>query len=410
MQYGLIGQNLSHSFSPEIHRLLGDYDYQLKELSPEDLPVFFAARKFAGINVTMPYKQKVIPYLDELDRRAAVIGAVNTVINRDGRLVGCNTDFDGMAALIRRTGLEVQGKTVLIAGNGGTSRTAMAVAKALGAAAVYRAGRSGGEGVLAYRDTRELPVQILINATPCGMEPDPEGQAIDLTSFGWLEGVIDVVYNPMRTRLVLQAREQGVRGQGGLYMLVAQAAAAAELFLGEALPEGTLERAYRRIHGEKQNIVLIGMPGSGKTTVGRLLARRMGRPMIDTDEEIARAAGMPITRIFDERGEAAFREMESRAVAEVARKTGCVIATGGGVILRSENLRRLRQNGRLYFIDRPLELLLPTEDRPLARTADAMRQRYEERYLRYIASCDARVHGEGTAEAAAAEIGEDFRL
>ena len=230
MQYGLIGQNLSHSFSPEIHRLLGDYDYQLKELSPEDLPVFFAARKFAGINVTMPYKQKVIPYLDELDRRAAVIGAVNTVINRDGRLVGCNTDFDGMAALIRRTGLEVQGKTVLIAGNGGTSRTAMAVAKALGAAAVYRAGRSGGEGVLAYRDTRELPVQILINATPCGMEPDPEGQAIDLTSFGWLEGVIDVVYNPMRTRLVLQAREQGARGQGGLYMLVAQAAAAAELF------------------------------------------------------------------------------------------------------------------------------------------------------------------------------------
>ena len=176
MQYGLIGQNLSHSFSPEIHRLLGDYDYQLKELSPEDLPVFFAARKFAGINVTMPYKQKVIPYLDELDRRAAVIGAVNTVINRDGRLVGCNTDFDGMAALIRRTGLEVQGKTVLIAGNGGTSRTAMAVAKALGAAAVYRAGRSGGEGVLAYRDTRELPVQILINATPCGMEPwEPSG-------------------------------------------------------------------------------------------------------------------------------------------------------------------------------------------------------------------------------------------
>ena len=410
MQYGLIGQNLSHSFSPEIHRLLGDYDYQLKELAPEELPAFFAARAFAGINVTMPYKQAVIPYLDELDRRAATIGAVNTVICRDGRLVGYNTDFDGMAALIRRTGLEVQGKTVLIAGTGGTSRTAMAVAKALGAAAVYRAGRSGGEGVLSYAETRELPVQILINATPCGMEPDPEGQAVDLTSFGWLEGVIDAVYNPMRTRLVLQAREQGARGQGGLYMLTAQAAAAAELFLGRTLPEGTLERAYRRIHGEKQNIVLIGMPGSGKTTVGRLLAEKMGRELIDTDEEIARTFGMPVTRIFDEQGEAAFREAESRAVARAARKTGCVIATGGGVILRSENLRRLRQNGRLYFLDRPLELLLPTEDRPLARTADAMRQRYEERYLRYIAACDARVHGEGTAQAAAAEIGEDFRL
>ena len=411
MEYGLIGKTLSHSFSPELHGLLAEYDYRLQELEPEQVGPFLQKRAFRGINVTLPYKQTVVPYLDELDRRARAVGAVNTVVNRNGRLVGYNTDYDGMTALIRRTGLELGGKTVLILGTGGTSRTALAVAKDLGAAAVWRVSRGRREeGVISYEEAVRLPAEIILNTTPCGMAPHIDEQPIDLTRFGWLEGVIDAIYHPLRTRLVMQAREQGARGQGGLYMLVAQAAAAAELFLDGPLEDRAVEKAYRRIHGQKQNIVLIGMPGSGKSTVGALLADRLGRPVLDTDEMIIRAAGKPIAQIFEELGEEGFRELEQSAVAQAAKATGAIIATGGGVILRTENLHRLRQNGRIYFLDRPLEQLAPTADRPLSQTEEAMRQRFEERYLRYIAACDARIRAGDTAEAAADQIGEDFYL
>lgn len=411
MEYGLIGRTLAHSFSPELHALLGGYDYRLTELEPHQLEEFLEKKDFRGINVTIPYKQTVIPFLDEIDRRARMIGAVNTVVNRDGRLVGYNTDFDGMTALIRRTGLELGGKTVLILGTGGTSRTAMAVAKDLGAGSIRRVSRAPREeGIISYEEAIRLPAEIIINTTPCGMMPHGDEQPIDLTRFGWLEGVIDAVYHPLRTRLVMQAREQGARGQGGLYMLAAQAAAAAELFLDRALPEGALELAYRRVHGQKQNIVLIGMPGSGKTTVGGILARRMGRTLVDTDDMIRAQTGKTIPQIFEEQGEEGFRELESRAVAEAAGMTGVVIATGGGVVLRAENLRSLRQNGRLYFLDRPLEMLVPTRDRPLSRTEDALKQRFEERYLRYVSGCDARIRSDGTPEQAADDIGEDFYL
>ena len=276
MEYGLIGEKLPHSFSKEIHEKLAGYDYQLKELTPAQLPGFLKERAFKGINVTIPYKQTVIPYLDEIDPKAAAIGAVNTIVNRDGRLYGYNTDYDGMVALIRHAGLSLEGKTVLILGTGGTSKTAMAVAADLGAASVQRVSRTGKEGAISYEEAQRLPVQILINTTPSGMYPHPDGQPMDLSRFGWLEGVLDAVYNPLRTRLVLQARDNRARGQSGLYMLVSQAAAACELFLGKPLPEGTLDRVYRTIHGEKQNIVLTGMPGSGKSTVGRELGVLLG--------------------------------------------------------------------------------------------------------------------------------------
>lgn len=408
MEYGLIGEKLPHSFSREIHERLAGYDYQLRELTPGQVPEFLQKRDFRGINVTIPYKQTVIPYLDELDPKAAAIGAVNTIVNRNGRLIGYNTDYDGVAALLRHAGLSPEGKTVAILGTGGTSKTAAAVMRALGASSVYRVSRSSREGAVSYEEAARLPVQLLVNTTPAGMYPNPDGQAMELSRFGWLEGVLDAVYNPLRTRLVLQARDNGARAQGGLYMLVAQAAFACGHFLGEALPEDRLDSVYRAIHGEKQNIVLTGMPGSGKSTVGKLLAKQLGRELVDTDIEIIRLAKKPIPEIFAQRGEAGFRELESQVIAEVAQRTGVVIATGGGAILREENVRRLRQNGRLYFLDRPPESLVPTDDRPLARTVSDLEQRYRERYPRYTATADAHIPVPGTPEEAAAAIREEF--
>ena len=410
MEYGLIGEKLGHSFSREIHQRLGGYDYLLQELTPAQLPAFLEKRDFRGVNVTIPYKQTVIPLLDEVDPKAAAIGAVNTIVNRRGRLYGYNTDYDGMAALARHAGLTLKNKNVLILGTGGTSRTAMTVAADLGAAEIRRVSRTGRGDAITYEQAADLPVQVLINTTPCGMYPGCDGQPMDLSRFGWLEGVLDAVYNPLRTRLVLQARDNGARGQGGLYMLVAQAAAACRLFLDRPLPDGALDSVYRAIHGQKQNIVLTGMPGSGKSTVGRVLARQLGRELVDTDTEIIRLAKKPIPEIFAQRGERGFRDLESQVIQEVSRRTGLVIATGGGAILREENVRRLRQNGRIYFLDRPAEDILPTDDRPLARDMEAVRQRYAERYPRYTSTADAAVPVRGSAEDVAAAIREEFLI
>ena len=410
MEYGLIGEKLGHSFSREIHQRLGGYDYRLQELTPAQLPAFLEKRDFRGVNVTIPYKQTVIPLLDEVDPKAAAIGAVNTIVNRRGRLYGYNTDYDGMAALARHVGLTLKNKNVLILGTGGTSRTAMTVAADLGAAEIRRVSRTGRGGAITYEQAADLPVQVLINTTPCGIYPGCDGQPMDLSRFGWLEGVLDAVYNPLRTRLVLQARDNGARGQGGLYMLVAQAAAACRLFLDRPLPDGALDSVYRAIHGQKQNIVLTGMPGSGKSTVGRVLARQLDRELVDTDTEIIRVAKMPIPEIFAQRGERGFRDLESQVIQEVSRRTGLVIATGGGAILREENVRRLRQNGRIYFLDRPAEDILPTDDRPLARDMEAVRQRYAERYPRYTSTADAAVPVRGSAEDVAAAIREEFLI
>ena len=410
MEYGLIGEKLGHSFSREIHQRLGGYDYRLQELTPAQLPAFLEKRDFRGINVTIPYKQTVIPLLDEVDPKAAAIGAVNTIVNRRGRLCGYNTDYDGMAALARHAGLTLKNKNVLILGTGGTSRTAMTVAADLGAAEIRRVSRTGRGDAITYEQAADLPVQVLINTTPCGMYPGCDGQPMDLSRFGGLEGVLDAVYNPLRTRLVLQARDNGARGQGGLYMLVAQAAAACRLFLDRPLPDGALDSVYRAIHGQKQNIGLTGMPGSGKSTVGRVLARQLGRELVDTDTEIIRLAKKPIPEIFAQRGERGFRDLESQVIQEVSRRTGLVIATGGGAILREENVRSLRQNGRIYFLDRPAEDILPTDDRPLARDMEAVRQRYAERYPRYTSTADAAVPVRGSAEDVAAAIREEFLI
>lgn len=406
MKYGCIAERLGHSFSADIHALLGNPDYRLCPLPPDALEDFFRKREFCGINVTIPYKGTVIPYLDRVEETAARIGAVNTIVNRDGLLHGYNTDLYGMTALIRRLGLDLHGQKVAITGTGGTSRTAVAVAESLGAGEILRVGRTGRDGSITYEQLRSQHTDIafLINTTPVGMYPHAEDRLLDLSSFPTLRGVVDAVYNPLRTNLVLDARERGIPAEGGLYMLVAQAVRASELFFDRAYPDGTTDEVYQKILSGRENIVLTGMPTSGKSTVGKLLAEWLGRPFYDVDACIE-AHGRSIPDIFAAEGEAGFRDLESAVIREeLAPLTEAVIATGGGSILREENVRALRQNGKLYFLDRPIECLIPTADRPLASDREAILRRYEERFPRYRSTADCRVEASGRPEEVAEQI------
>jgi len=411
MKYGLIGEKLGHSFSREIHEKLGRYDYELREIGKEDLAAFMAARDFAGINVTIPYKTAVIPYLDELSALAKEVGAVNTIVNRDGRLSGDNTDVWGMLSLIRRLRPDLTGATVLILGTGGTSLSAIAAARSLGAGRIVRVSRTGRDGAVtyeeAYRDFRGA--DFLINTTPVGMFPHAGETPIDLSRFPRLSGVADAIYNPLSTKLLLDARARGVPAENGLYMLVAQAMRSAELFTGEPVDESETERIWRELLREKRNVVLIGMPGSGKSTVGRLLADKLRRPFVDTDDLIVARAKAPITEIFAARGEVAFRDLETAVISDASQKGGCVIATGGGAILREENLAALRQNGVLVFLDRPLEALVPTSDRPLANESEKIRALYETREPLYRRAAALTVPVADTPEAVAEIILEKLK-
>lgn len=402
----LIGEHLGHSCSPEIHRAFGRYDYELKELAPAELEPFLRGRDFDGLNVTMPYKEAVIPLLDRLDPAAAAIDAVNTVVNRGGVLWGYNTDFGGMAAALARAGVEVRGKHAFVLGTGGTSKTAMAVCRALGAAEIFRVSRTGKEGALLYSELPERcrDAALLINCTPAGMWPNPERCPLDPAALPRLAGVFDCVYNPLRTRLVLLARSLGLPAAGGLEMLVRQAALACAMFTGEAVSEELTRRVLRSLLRQRENLVLIGMPGAGKTTVGRLLAQKAGMEFVDLDDEIVKTAGKPIPAIFSERGEAAFRELEAAAVRRLSAGGGRVLAAGGGTVLRAENVTRLKQNGRLILLDRPLSALEPSPERPLGDTAEKLAALYEARAPLYAAAADLRVPNRGSPEEAAALI------
>ncbi len=411
MQYGCIAEHLGHSFSARIHRELGDYPYELCELAPDTLGAFMNAHDFCGINVTIPYKEAVIPYLHALDAGAEAIGAVNTVVNRAGKLYGYNTDFYGLSALIARIGLDLCGKKVAILGTGGTSRTAAAVARAAKAKTVLRVSRQTKAGTCTYEELcrDHADTEILINTTPVGMYPRLEGTPVALSHFPQLAGVVDAVYNPLRSKLILEAKKRGIPAEGGLYMLVAQAVRASELFFDKAYPADTVTRVFETLQREMQSIVLVGMPASGKSTVGAHLARSMGRSFLDIDAMIVERAGKSIPAIFSEEGEMAFRDLESAVIREtIAPGTGLVIATGGGAILREENVEALRQNGRLYFLDRPLEALLPTEDRPLASSAEAIRALYAVREPIYRACADACIPGAGSVEEVANLIEQEW--
>ena len=408
MRYGLLGEKLSHSFSAEIHKCLGGYDYELIEVEKKDLDLFLKRRDFSAVNVTIPYKQDVIPYLYYISDTAKSVGAVNTVVNRDGRLYGYNTDFLGMRALILKNGIDLKDKKVLIAGSGGTSKTALAVAKDLGAREIYRLSRSPEDGLISYGQAEKMhsDADVIINTTPAGMYPKIAGAALDINKFPWLCGVIDAVYNPLRSELVQKALDKGIPAEGGLYMLVAQAAYACEKFIDTEISVNEIDRVFKKLEKEKQNIVLVGMPGSGKPTIGKELAKRLGREFIDTDDIIKERFG-DISEIFKVKGEGYFRKLERDVILETAAKCGTVIATGGGAVLCSENVFRLRQNGKIYFLDRPLEQIIPTSDRPLALDREAIKKRYDERYDTYLAS-GKRIKMNGVVSDAADEICEDF--
>ena len=412
MIYGLIGEHLGHSFSAEIHARLGEEPYELRELAPEEVPEFLRKGDFRGINVTIPYKQTVIPFLDEISDTARAIGAVNTIVRRGGKLYGDNTDATGLAMLLRKIGADPRGKKVLIPGTGGTSLTAVYTVKKLGASQTVRVSRSGRDGAVTYTRAAEEhgDAQILINTTPCGMYPHADECPVDLKLFPELEAAADAVYNPLRTNLVLEARKRGIPAEGGLYMLTAQAVRAAELFRDKVYPAETAETIYRELLREKENMVLIGMPGSGKSTLAAALQQRTGRPCADTDKLIERKAGKTIPEIFREDGEERFRAIESEVIAEVSARGGQIIATGGGAVLREENVTALRRNGRLILLERQAESLTPTADRPLADTREKMDRLWREREPVYRAAADFTVRPEGTPEEAAREIESRWQL
>ena len=410
MRYGLLGERLGHSFSRDIHNSLGNYSYDLIEVSREELEGFIKEKDFGGVNVTIPYKGTVIPYLDKIDERAKAIGAVNTIVNRGGELIGYNTDFFGMVKLIDHAKIYLKDKVVAILGTGGTSRTALAVAEHLGGREIFKVSRSAKEDAISYEELYRIAdrVDVIINTTPSGMFPDINSSAVDISSFTRLSGVIDAVYNPLRTKLIIDAQKRGIRAEGGLYMLVAQAVRASELFIGENYDEKTIDKIYRRILRDKENIVLIGMPASGKSTIGRILEKKLSRKAFDSDKIIERNEKRSIPEIFRHSGEAVFRDIEAEVIATLSLETGAVISTGGGSILRSESVDNLKKNGRLYFIDRPLSQLIPTSSRPLASTAEDIEKRFNERYGIYSSAADARIDADGSAPMAADKIIKDL--
>ncbi len=406
MEYGLIGKKLSHSFSKEIHSEFALYSYDIVEISPESLDGFMNKRDFLGINVTVPYKESVIPYLHEISDEAKRIGAVNTVLNKNGLLYGYNTDYYGLKSLILKNGFEIAGKKALILGSGGTSKTAHAVLEDLGAAEIITVSRAEKEGAVSYETalSRHLDADFILNATPVGMFPATDASPIPLEPFKKLSGVIDVIYNPLSTRLLSEAKEKGIKAVNGLYMLVSQAVKAAELFTGKEIADETADAVWHKLLLSKQNTVLIGMPSSGKSTVGAVLAKLLSKKLTDTDAAIVKKAGASIPEIFSRFGEERFRDIEAEVIKEVSLSEGAVIATGGGVIKREENVLNLKKNGKVFFINRSPDRLITTDDRPLSNDREKLEKLFNERYPLYLKAADHTVSGDLSPEEIAREI------
>ncbi len=395
-KFGLIGKTLKHSYSKKIHPLLGDYSYQMIELLPEQVGEFVKSGYLDGFNVTIPYKKDVIPFLDVVDERAKKIGAVNTIVKKDGKLMGFNTDFDGMRYMLSRAGIDLKDKNVLILGSGGTSNTSRAVAEFLGAKKISTLSRTGEINYENYK-IKANDSQVIINTTPVGMYPDNYNCLIDLSAFPGLIGVADVVYNPATTMLLYQAKNLGVKYTNGFPMLVAQAKYAMELFLDKSVSDDVIEPIIKTLSAENQNVILVGMPGSGKTTIGKALAEKLNKEFIDTDQEIERRENRTIPEIFASSGEEYFRNIESQVLKDVGKLAGKIISTGGGVIKNKDNYFPLMQNGKIFWIDRKVESLV-TDGRPLSKDLETVKKLYLERKDNYAFFADAVIKNDTAVE------------
>ena len=394
MQCGLLGRKLGHSYSPQIHGLLGSYDYKLFEKEPEEVGDFLKNGDFTGLNVTIPYKKDVIPYLSQLSPVAKRLGAVNTIVRRqDGSLIGHNTDYFGFRYLVERSGLTVRGKKVLVLGSGGASNTAVAVLQELGAQVVIisRSGENNYHNLHLHHDA-----SVIVNTTPVGMYPNTGISPIDLNLFPQLEGVLDAIYNPARTQILLDAEKQGLVAMNGLWMLVAQAKESAEWFTGSVIDQGKIPEIHACLRRQMENIVLIGMPGCGKSTIGRLLAQHTGKKFVDADEALEARLGRKITDIIPQDGETVFRRMESDTLSELGKQSGLVIATGGGCVTQQRNYPLLHQNGTILWLTRQLHKL-PTEGRPLSQPGK-LQEMFAQRQSLYRQFADAEISNDGPVE------------
>lgn len=402
--YGLIGRKLGHSYSVPIHKALGNDIYKLYEMEPEEIGGFVSNPDLGGINVTVPYKLEVMQYLDEISPEALEIGAVNTVVRREGRLYGYNTDEYGFRVMLDAAKISLSGKKVMILGDGGASKTAQYCAKQLGAReiVVIDVDNNTPEFLARHKDT-----EILINCTPVGMKPNYLRSAVELDGFPACEGVVDVIYNPLRTKLIMDAEKRGIKHIGGLLMLTAQAKRAHELFFDTAVSDDFSLKCASDLYKENENVVLVGMPGSGKSTVGRILGEISRRKVYELDEMIAEAAGKTIPEIFASEGEEGFRKIESQVVFEASKNNGAVIITGGGAVTREENYYPLHQNSRIYQIKRDLDTLA-TDGRPLSKDLETLKRMYAVRKPMYERFADVSFENSSTPEDCAKMIWEDF--
>lgn len=391
MRYGLIGEKLGHSFSKDIHERIADYTFDLIPLSKEEFKTFMEKKEFTALNVTIPYKKDVIPYLDEMDEHAKAIGAVNTIVNRDGKLKGYNTDFTGFLYMVKKHNVHMEGKKVLIIGNGGASAAIQAVVQHESAGSMVIVDVVPGNGAISYDEmfSSHLDAEIIINTSPIGMYPRIGNAPIDISMFHKCEAVLDVIYNPILTRLCFESQEMDIKRVNGLEMLIAQAKQSVEFFLDKSIDDQIIDDIYQDMLRERCNIVLIGMPSAGKTTIGKMLENRMQKEFIDLDDIIIKKAGKSIPEIFEESGEAGFRAIETEAAIEVSKLNNKIIATGGGTIKHKVNMDYLRQNGITIFIDRDVDKLISSDpNRPLSKSTDALEKMHAERlplYQKYAA-------------------------